>query len=288
LKILDCLKKILYICDQSPFESTYGAQQRTSLLCDALCDNGQVDLVCFSSEAQRQTISKPNCTIKHFCELPTTVHKRKSQRLTKLLNLLLSFSPYSVYNKNKEACKIANNLLKFNHYDYIVVRYIKNAFICGLFNEKHLIVDVDDLPEQTIMSYADTVKLSKLKYFQYIFYANRAKFHTNNFLKRINHSFFPNEDQCHWKNSSYLPNIPYPDQRREQYLINVYSTDNESVVLFVGFMYHSPNLNGVSYFIENIWHKLNKLFLMLFLKLLVMELLQNRKLNLRSMKELRS
>ena len=225
------MKKILYICDQSPFDNSYGAQQRTSLLCDALCEKGQVDLVCFTLETLPQTISRPNCTVKYFGELQTKVHSRILSRLKKLLNIFLSFSPYSVYNKNRDACKSINNLLKNNHYDLIVIRYIKNAFICGLFCDKRIIVDVDDLPEQSILSYVDAFKLSRIKYLQYKFYAKRAKFHTNHFLKRIKHSFFSNENQCIWKNSSYLPNIPFPISERGHKLTRSFPDDNEFVVL---------------------------------------------------------
>jgi glycosyltransferase involved in cell wall biosynthesis len=249
------MKKILYICDQSPFDNSFGAQQRTSLLCDALCEKGQVDLVCFTLETLPQTISRPNCTVKYFGELQTKVHSRIFSRLKKLLNIFLSFSPYSVYNKNRDACKSINNLLKNNHYDLIVIRYIKNAFMCGLFCDIRIIVDVDDLPEQSILSYADAFKLSRIKYLQYKFYAKRAKFHTNHFLKRIKHSFFSNENQCLWKNSSYLPNIPFPISKRDHNLTRSFPDDNELVVLFVGFMLHSPNIQGVEHFVENIWHK---------------------------------
>ena len=190
------MKKILYVCDHSPFDNSYGAQQRTSLLCDALCQTGQVDLVCFTSDNRPQIISKPNCTIKYFGELPPQVHQRKAIRLKKLLNIFFSFSPYSVYNKNTEACKITRNLLKINSYDHIVIRYIKNAFMCGLYRDKRIIVDVDDLPEQSILSFADAFKMSGIKYFKYKFYAQRARYHTDHFLKKINHSFFPNENPC--------------------------------------------------------------------------------------------
>ena len=252
------MKKILYICDQSPFDKSFGAQQRTSLLYDVLCEYGLIDLVCFTSEAQPQTISKPNCTIKYFEELPVNVLTPKTIRLNKLVNFFFSFSPYSVYNKNKKAFKIIHNILKYNQYDYIVIRYIKNAFICGLYGNKHLFVDVDDLPEQSIMSYSDAVKISKLKYLQYKFLAKRAKYHTNHFLKKIKHSFFSNENQCVWKNSSYLPNIPYPIGERDQKLTKSFTDDNEFLVLFVGYMNHSPNFYGVNYFIENIWMKVKE------------------------------
>jgi hypothetical protein len=252
------MKRILYICDQSPFDSSFGAQQRTNLLCDVLCENGLIDLVCFTTEAQPQTISKPNCTVKYFGELPAKVLTLKAIRLNKLLNFFFSFSPYSVYNRNKKAFEIIHDLLKHNHYDYIVIRYIKNAFICGLYGNKQLFVDVDDLPEQSIMSYTDAVKISKLKYLQYKFLAKRAKYHTNHFLKKIKHSFFSNENQCIWKNSSYLPNIPFPFTEKDKKLIKSFPDENKFVVLFVGFMNHSPNFHGVSYFIENIWVKVKE------------------------------
>jgi glycosyltransferase involved in cell wall biosynthesis len=249
------MKKILYICDQSPFDNSFGAQQRTSLLCDALCEKGQVDLVCFTSEVQPQKITRLNCTIKYFGELPNKAHSKTFTRFEKLLNIFLSFSPYSVYNKNRDACKSINNLLKNNHYDLIVIRYIKNAFMCGLFADRRIIVDVDDLPEQSILSYMDSIKMSRIKYIQYKFYAKRAKFHTNHFLKRIKHSFFSNDNQCLWKNSSYLPNIPYPSAEKDHKLTKSFGDDNEFVVLFVGFMLHSPNIQGVEHFVENIWQK---------------------------------
>lgn len=252
------MKRFLFICDQSPFDNSYGAQQRTNLLCDVLCEKGKVDLVCFTSESRPQTNSKPNCTIKYFSELPSKIYSGKTIRLRKLLNILTSFSPYSVYNKNKDACKIINNLLKNNQYNYIVIRYIKNAFSCGLLRDKRIIVDVDDLPEQSILSYAYTIKKSRFKYLQYKFYAKRARFHTNHFLKRINHSFFTNEDQCLWKNSSYLPNIPFPKLYWEQILSNTFSDDKIFGVLFVGYMLHSPNIQGVEHFVENIWYKVKE------------------------------
>ena len=249
------MKKILYISDQSPFNNSYGAQQRTSLLYNILCEIGHVDLVCFTSEPIPQATLRPNCTIKYFGELPIKVHSKIVIRLKKLCNIFFSFSPYSVYDKNRDASKIANNLLKNNQYDRIVIRYIKNAFMCGLLGDKRIIVDVDDLPEQSIMSYVDTIKISKLKYLQYKFYAKRAKFHTDHFLKRINHSFLPNENQCKWTNSSYLPNIPFPNKNGAQYLSGSLPDDNEFGVFFIGFMHHSPNIQGVEYFIKNIWQK---------------------------------
>lgn len=252
------MKRILFICDQSPFENSYGAQQRTNLLFDAVCLAGQVDLVCFASGNRPKTFSKSNCTIKFFAELPTRVQSKAELRFKKILNIIFSFSPYSVYRKNRSAYKITHDLLKCYNYDHIVIRYIKNAFMCGLLSDNRIIVDVDDLPEQSIISYTDAFKISRIRSLQHKFYAKRAKFHTNHFLKKVNHSFFPDEDQCRWENSSYLPNIPFPAFEGLQTLKNHVPDENTFDVLFVGYMNHSPNSHGVNWFIENIWQSVKK------------------------------
>lgn len=245
------MKKILYICSNSPFEHSYGAQQRTNLLCDALCEVGHVDVVCFTSDREPVTILKTNCSVKYFGELPIKNKSKLIRRLNKTINFLSSFNAYSLYEKDSEACKITRDLISENQYDFIVVRYLHNAFACGLYNNKQIIVDVDDLPEQSILSYADTIKKSNIKKYQYKFYARRARFHTNRFLKQIKHSFFPNEEQCRWQNSSYLPNIPYPIEKLQ--IVN--DNTNKFIVLFVGLMSHTPNTIGVEYFINNVWPK---------------------------------
>lgn len=247
--------KILYICDQNPFEHSFGAQQRSGLLLDVLCSKGQVEILCFTEKVESVQISKPNCTIKYFGGLSSANKPSKSAYFRKLLNLLYSFSPYSVYARDRKACKITFGLLSNNLYDYIVVRYIKNAFLCGLVNvrEQRLIIDVDDLPAQSILSFVDTQKMSWFKNIQLRFYAFRAEIHTKHFLDKVDHSFFSNKEQCRFKNSSYLPNIPYPYQGKRLRFKNHWHNDNEFSILFVGFMHHAPNSEGVESFIENIW-----------------------------------
>ena len=248
------MKRNLYICDQSPFESSNGGQQRSGLLLKALCEKANVDIVCFTSVPLTLKNAGTNYSIKFYGSLAIKTHKKIIIRIKRLFNIFLSLSPYSVYGKNKDAYNITYDLLKSNKYDHIVIRYIRNAFLCGLYNDKRIIVDVDDIPEQSILSYAEFIKMSKIKYFQYLFYAKRAKFHTNKFIKKIDHCFVSNKDQCFWENSSYLPNIPY--WKNQSQTNDISSIENNHVVLFVGYMEHSPNVQGVRYFIENIWMKI--------------------------------
>jgi glycosyltransferase involved in cell wall biosynthesis len=52
-----------------------------------------------------------------------------------------------------------------------------------------------------------------------------------------------------------LPNIPFQISGKDQNNAVCISNVNEPIVLFVGFMHHSPNSDGVDYFIKNIWGK---------------------------------
>ena len=242
--------RILYICDQSPFEFYNGSQQRNRLLLDALCMRGQVDLVCFTSDQYPLSLPNSECRIKYFEELPQVKQSKIAKRFAKLVNIFLSFSPYSVYGKNKVAYEVIQSLLRSNDYNYIVIRYLKNAFMCGLLKDRRIIVDIDDLPEQTILSYLDLNGLKRLRYIQYRFYAIRAKYHTNRFVKGIYHSFCSNKSQIAWVNSSHLPNIPFPYNNRNNKLV---VQKHNFIVLFVGYMNHTPNLKGVQHFLDNIW-----------------------------------
>jgi hypothetical protein len=107
------MKKILYICNQNPFDNSYGPQQRTSLLCDALCEKGQVDLVCFTLETLPQTISRPNCTVKYFGELQTKVHSRIFSRLKNYLtsSYLLVHIPFIIKTEMHTRANIENTKL---------------------------------------------------------------------------------------------------------------------------------------------------------------------------------
>jgi len=123
------MKRILFICDQNPFGYFFGAQQRTHLFLKVLCEIGYLDLVCFTSEKPPQYVSIPNCRIEYFGELAVKSYGKPIRRLIKLANIILSFSPYSVYGKNKQAHDLVQNLLKLKSYDFIVIDTLKMDLI---------------------------------------------------------------------------------------------------------------------------------------------------------------
>ena len=246
------MKKILYICDQNPFEHNFGSQQRTHLLFNVLCEKGNVDLVCYTNDQKPEQISNPKCTIKYFGRLPEKSNSKLFTRIIKILNILSSFSPYSVYDKNKEAAYTIRKLIKYGEYDFIVIRYIKNAFISGLLKGDQIIVDIDDLPENSFSSYIHLNELKGVKFYQYKFYEFRAKYHTDRFVKKIQYAFLSNKLQCRWENSSLLSNIPFMINKNGKDSSIDYPHDSD-IIIFVGYMLHTPNLYGIQYFLENIW-----------------------------------
>lgn len=250
--MINPVKKIIYICDHNPFKKDYGAQQRTRLIFDLLCKIGSVDLVCFTSDDLPEIISNQNYKIKYFGELQKNSNSVIKKRLLKIINLFYSCSPFSVYSKNKNASKIVHDLLKENKYDIVFFRYMKNAFMCGITGGDNVFVDVDDLPEQSFFSYANNRTNSKIKYYEYLFYAKRAAYHTQRFSRRVKHLFFTSEAQLKTPNSSFLPNIPYPTSIEPKKNDGQISA-REPKVLFVGYLSHGPNLHGLILFIEHIW-----------------------------------
>lgn len=149
---------------------------------------------------------------------------------------------------------IVYNILSHNKYKYIVVRHIETAIITGLIREGELILDVDDLPEEVLKSRMKTRSNKNylrayLRNLYYIWMIWRMKICTTNFLNKIKHSYFPNKGQCLYKNSSYLPNIPYPLEKLNDCSWN----KKENIVLFVGLFTHLPNLFGIDHFIDKIW-----------------------------------
>jgi len=253
------MKKILYITGQSPFETFSGAHQRSNLIFRALCEVCEVDLICFSKDTLPEESVLKNYSIKYFGEKDIFVHQQPNM-IKRILSL---FSFDCISPKDEYYSTIVQNIIRNNHYDYILIRYIQNALKCGIRKGENVIIDVDDLPEQQFMSISRFSTYSIPKRIYYYFKAIISKRFTLKILKNIYHSFLPNKNQIVYNNSSYLPNIPFP--------INyIKINDNSKVIsqyniLFVGLMSWYPNYNGVDHFLKNIYPSItNKLSNVIF------------------------
>lgn len=242
------MKKILYITTQSPFETYSGGHQRSRLIFKALCEIGKVDLVSFTNDILRkEDKDSDKYSIRFFGPINTEVNQ-KSLRFRNIFSLL---STDCIEPENNFCSEIVAKIIEENEYDYIVIRYIQNALKCGITKGHKIIIDVDDLPEQLFFSVTNFKGYSFSRKIYYYLKSKVSRKYTNNILKNIHHSFLPNKEQIKFKNSSYLPNIPYPfKQNLKDDLVNI--TEDNSL-LFVGLMSWHPNYNGVEYFLKKIF-----------------------------------
>lgn len=243
--------KILYITPFNPLSSNSGAKQRSKLFLEALCEIGYVDLVCFEKNDYPINSTNYKFSVKFFDNIPQS----KKNKICKLINNLNILSIYSVYPKNKYCTGIISQILENNYYDFIVIRYLSTALMCGLIKNKKLIVDVDDLPEEKFSSLAKNNQIPFIRRIYYRLKSSLAKHYTKLFLKNIYHSFMPNKNQLLVSNSSYLPNIPNPGLNSEITQYKVFE-NLPHTVLFIGLLNYGPNYWGVDYFIKNIWEKI--------------------------------
>lgn len=250
------MKRILYITEQSPFETYSGAHQRSNLLYKALCKIGNVDLICFSNDPLPDNNVIENQNSITFIK-PEPPNLKSSYVLTRVFRL---FSVDCIAPKNDKYAKIINDAINKINYDYIVIRYIQTALKCDITKGENVVIDVDDLPEQYFASLSQNKNYPMLTRFYNYLRVISSRRHTNIILKNIYHSFIPNKKQIVHTNTSYLPNIPFPS-KNTFHNTNIIKRNNKSFrILFVGLMSWYPNYNGVEYFLKNIYPQVtNKL-----------------------------
>jgi len=244
--------KILFICLHSPFESHGGAEQRTSLIFQALCKIGHVDLVCFSDDPPPAKHAGPDYEIKYWHH-----ENAGGMPVAKIVaNKLRFWTPYATHAKDPAGAKIIGELLQTKDYDHIVLRYVDAVYRCGLYHRNDLIVDVDDDPEEKFRSFfmGPDVKFKARAYYFLCYLLTRL--YTRRFLKKTAHLFFSNKAQTKYSNSSYLPNIPFSKTLAQAGTI---ADPGSRSILFVGSMSYPPNYIGLDLFISNVWQQvLNK------------------------------
>jgi glycosyltransferase involved in cell wall biosynthesis len=160
--------------------------------------------------------------------------------------------------KDKHFSQRLREIISNKRYDYIVVRYIPTLIQGSIPLGNNIIIDIDDLPEQTYQWLAEKEKvpiLKNLRYLQAVLLEKASRIHTKKLVKNVNHVFLANKNQIAlFSNASYLPNIPYPffhkngkKQQEEKKQQGWYK------LLFVGNLSWGPNIFGIGYFLNNIW-----------------------------------
>ncbi|WP_455665457.1 glycosyltransferase [Phocaeicola sp.] len=240
------MKKVLLITSGNPFAPFSGENQRTNLLLSALLQYYTVDIVCFTDDEYPHEILQ-HCNIVYWGSKSQIKHTR-----LKKIKYFFKHSLDSYYWVDKRYKSAVDSILKSNHYEFIMVRYIRNVCFCGLETSSNIIVDVDDLPEEVL---ASSTYVGTLRNIYYSHLLKKINVSTTKFLSRIKHSFFSNPNQCTYPHSSYLPNIPYI---QKGIVDDIPFSSRKNIILFVGFLAYYPNYSGLNYFITNIWENVLK------------------------------
>lgn len=222
----------------------WGSTQRTNLLFEACAKLGHVDVISFVDGVASD---RDDCTVLYSNSEPKV--NQKEGRLMKFLRMLMPLNPYAMFPKNKECEAIVKTYIQKKNYDLIVCRYIPEAMMCGLYDYANkLVIDVDDNPCDVERTAARTSRTWRNRMYHKYRAAIIEKV-VDKIQRSCRFTFYANPAQAIYKNSAYLPNIPFYD-----YDLPLADYSKTSMrLLFVGNMSYGPNAQGVDRFIENIF-----------------------------------
>lgn len=222
----------------------WGSTQRTNLLFEACAKLGHVDVISFVDNVKSE---RNDCSVLYSNSAPKA--NQKEGRLMKFLRMLMPLNPYAMFPKNKQCAAIVKSFIQKKDYDLIVFRYIPEAMMCGLYDyADKLVIDVDDNPCDVERTAARTSRTWRNRMYHRYRVAIIEKV-VDKIQRACRFTFYANPVQAKYKNSAYLPNIPF----YEYDLPLVKYTQTNPRLLFVGNMSYGPNAQGVDKFVENVF-----------------------------------
>lgn len=229
----------------NPLDGTgWGSTQRTNLLFEACTQLGHVDVISFVDGV---ISSREDCTVLYSDSVP--IENQKEGRVMKFLRMLTPLNPYAMFPKNKRCAERVKEFINKGNYDLIVCRYIPEAMMCGLLDYANLLViDVDDNPCDVERTAARTSRTWRNRMYHRYRVAIIEKV-VDKIQRACRFTFYANPVQAKYKNSAYLPNIPF----YEYDLPLVKYVQTTPRLLFVGNMSYGPNAQGVDKFVENVF-----------------------------------
>lgn len=222
----------------------WGSTQRTNLLFEACTQLGHVDVISFVDGVES---NRDDCTVLYSESAPKA--NMKEGRAIKFIRMLTPLNPYAMFPKNKRCAEIVRGFVKQGNYDFIVCRYIPEAMMCGLFDyADKLVIDVDDSP----CDVERTAERTSRTWRNRMYHRYRTTI-IEKVVDRIQRAcyftFYANPSQATYKNSAYLPNIPFYEY--DLPLVEYAKTNPR--LLFVGNMSYGPNAQGIDKFIDSVF-----------------------------------
>lgn len=232
---------ILYIPTKDPRLRCGGNEQRTNLLWKALKKMGNVYTVIPTSE---------NVSIDDYnqCRNPMAYAQIiNNKNIWYLLHRILLFlTGISILEKKITEQLNINGIFKNVKFDIVVTRYIYSSCHQDFGNIAPTFIDIDDHPYQIF----HTTRKQRLPFFVRPVAKWLLKYQVQHILHKTAGGWIANAEQVSncGNNYAFLPNIPATPSSK--YSINEECRD---YLLTIGNMEYTPNYQGVTTFIKEIW-----------------------------------
>jgi glycosyltransferase involved in cell wall biosynthesis len=223
--------RILLVAPTSPFDTSFGAAQRTTLMYRALLEHGDLEVV----------------ILKHGPLFAAAGGERPGEAA----RLTVPEGPWhSKYQSNPAIIAWAKEYLAPRRYDFVVARELSTAGqFCEAINVP-LLADVDDARYRYAPSSSSAMSraIAVVK--------TRARAHyTHRALRRFSHVWLAcRRDQEEFSSvaSTLLPNV-VPDVSAEAPPESAAPT-----ILFVGALWYGPNVEAINWFVANCWPAISR------------------------------
>ena len=239
---------ILYVTDCNPNASSFGNEQRTRLLYEALAQIGDVYII------QTAGITE-EVSGKHWKFSP-----RRPQGIKRLINALW-FRVVKAICPEGQAKYFPFYLLpdirSFYpqvHFDIVVSRHLDLVNSLHLWRVAPLYVDLDDHPMEVFI----TRTLPAIPRWRRPLATLLQKFFIWNGLHGATGIWIANPSQeslvCRYGRIAILPNIPFSMPELQA------ASPRQEYILTVGRMDYAPNYEGIDYFIKEVWPQVHEAF----------------------------
>lgn len=253
------MKKILYIADTFPFPYNSGGKLRTANIMKQLAKKYDIDFITYSTEPieQERIMQAYECCRHVECFYEGIPSKKK--RICNFLKMK-SNKAFVVYSKHMQ--QAIDNLITNNEYSLIMIErlycypYIEKYFKKPNFKTP-VFINMHDIEQETILNFrrycSSIIKkiYYSIEYFNVISLEKKA-------ISTVTRMIAVSELDMEY----YIKK--YPFWREKWIYINngadIDIAKNEPIaqrdpktILFLGSLTHSPNMNGLEWFVNKIW-----------------------------------
>jgi glycosyltransferase involved in cell wall biosynthesis len=264
------MKRILFLLDSCPYPVKDGGKIRTSNFINSLSKDHELSLLYIKDGISNDPQSELDNTFKKVWIVPKDNRKEKCYGLAKvfqrirLLGEFFKFKPWEVQEFNERLAETLEEIINQNNFDVIFCRYMYSARYFIELNKEFqgkIIVDLDDIEPIKINR---SIK-SHMKKGSYLYMRSMV----NNFLFSRYHKKLKSVDDClvcSESDSKYVKNkkwckeatvIPNAIDVQKYGAIAPFSKEilNEKIFLCCGHLGYAPNVDGLMWFIDEVWPK---------------------------------